>query len=288
MESVNYLTPDNNKEIKDIDSFNNDEHQQNLKIIEQLKIEQKKEDEDEIIKLNLLCDLDLVDFWLKTEDFKIMKKNGTTIIVSNSSYFSSIVWLNWIQEKQNSRKLKDRSKYDDFDKLLNDLLKNNVSKEEAQTQLEKYCKENKLDFESIIAWGGCVIWEWDLALVWIKRIVWDSWDILEKNKWTIIHESQHIKFNNYCKEKWIAQNWTLKLLNEVIAHCTNTRNAEWNIDFEKILKTMRDNENYLSVSWLTDKQEFEEVLKKLINQTQKELKNKDIDSAMEYLIEQNK
>lgn len=287
MESVNYLTS-GNKEIKDIDSFNNDEHQQNLKIIEQLKIEQKKEDEDEITKLKLLCDLDLVDFWLKTEDFKIMKKNGTTIIVSNSSYFSSIVWLNWIQEKQNSRKLKDRSKYDDFDKLLNDLLKNNVSKEEAQTQLEKYCKENKLDFESIIAWGGCVIWEWDLALVWIKRIVWDSWDILEKNKWTIIHESQHIKFDNYCKEKSIEQKWILRLLSEVIAHCTNTKNAKWDIDFDKILKTMKDNKNYLSISWFTDKQDFEEALKNLINQTQKELKNKDIDSAMEYLIEQNK
>lgn len=287
MESVNYLTS-GNKEIKDIDSFNNDEHQQNLKIIEQLKIEQKKEDEDEITKLKLLCDLDLVDFWLKTEDFKIMKKNGTTIIVSNSSYFSSIVWLNWIQEKQNSRKLKDRSKYDDLDKLLNDLLKNNVSKEEAQTQLEKYCKENKLDFESIIAWGGCVIWEWDLALLWIKRIVWDSWDILEKNKWTIIHESQHIKFDNYCKEKSIEQKWILRLLSEVIAHCTNTKNAKWDIDFDKILKTMKDNKNYLSISWFTDKQDFEEALKNLINQTQKELKNKDIDSAMEYLIEQNK
>ena len=285
MESVNYLTS-GNKEIKDIDSFNNGEYEQNLKSIEPLKIKQKEENEDETIKLNLLYDL--VDFWVKKEDFEIMKKNGTTIIVSNSSYFSSIVWLNWIQEKQNSRKLKDRSKYDDFEKLLNDLLKNNVSKEEAQTQLEKYCKENKLDFESIIAWGGCVISEWDFSFVWIKRIVWDSWDILEKNKWTIIHESQHIKFDNYCKEKSIEQKWILRLLSEVIAHCTNTKNAKWDIDFDKILKTMKDNKNYLSISWFTDKQDFEEALKNLINQTQKELKNKDIDSAMEYLIEQNK
>lgn len=288
MESVNYLTPDNNKEIKDIDSFNNDEHQQNLKIIEQLKIEQKKEDEDEIIKLNLLCDLDLVDFWLKTEDFKIMKKNGTTIIVSNSSYFSSIVWLNWIQEKQNSRKLKDRSKYDDFDKLLNDLLKNNVSKEEAQTQLEKYCKENKLDFESIIAWGGCVIWEWDFSFVWIKKVVWESWDIIEKNKLTIAHEGQHIKFNDYCKEKWIEQNWTLKLLNEVIAHCMNTRDSNWAIDFEKMYQIMKGNENYLYVSWIEDKTEYELLLKKIIDQVKKEMVDKNIDSTMIYLIEQNK
>lgn len=285
MESVNNIISDGKKR-ESTDFFDNNEHQEKLEKIEQLKISQKKENELESTKLKIL--LSLEDFWIKKEDFELINKDWTLVVISDSSYFSSIVGLNWIQEKENSRSTKDRSKYDEFDNKMNDFLKSGISKNDAKTQMKKYSEENNLDFESMMAWWGCVISEWDFSFVWIKKVVWESWDIIEKNKLTIAHEGQHIKFNDYCKEKWIEQNWTLKLLNEVIAHCMNTRDSNWAIDFEKMYQIMKGNENYLYVSWIEDKTEYELLLKKIIDQVKKEMVDKNIDSTMIYLIEQNK
>ena len=284
MESVNYITSEG-KERENADFFDN-KHQEKLKKIKQLKINQKKEDELESTKLKILFFLE--DFWIKREDFELVNKDWTLVIISNSSYFSSIVGLNWIQEKEKSRDSKDRNKYDTFDNKFKDLLSSNLSKSEAQTQLKEYCKENNLDFESIITWWGCVISEWEFLFVWIKRAIWSSKDVIEENEWTITHEGQHIKFKNYCRERWIEQNWTLKLLNEVIAHCTNTKNNKWDIDFEKIFEVMKDNENYLYVSWIQNKTRYELVLKDFIEQVKREMLDKDLDDTMKYLIEQNK
>jgi len=276
----------NNKEIHNVDIFDDEIYQENLKWINQLKDNQDKVKELEYTKLKLI--LLLEDFWVKKEDFELVNKDGTFVVVSNSSYFSSIVGLNWIQEKEKSRSSKDRDKYDIFDNKLKDFLNSNISKSEAQTQLKEYCKENNLDFESIVTWWGCVISEWEFSFVWIKKAIWSSKDVIEENEWTITHEGQHIKFDNYCRQKWIEQNCNLKILNEVIAHCTNTKNDKWDIDFEKIFKLMKDNENYLYVSWIEDKRHYELVLKNLLEQVKKEMKNKDLDDTMKYLIEQNK
>ena len=281
MESVNNITSEG-KERGNTDFFDNNEHQENLEKIEQLKINQKKENELESTKLKIL--LSLEDFWIKRKDFELVNKDWTLVIISNSSYFSSIVGLNWVREKERSRDSKDRNKYDTFDNKFKDLLSSNLSKSEAQTQLKEYCKENNLDFESIITWWGCVISEWEFLFVWIKRAIWSSKDIIEENEWTITHEGQHIKFENYCRE----QNWTLKLLNEVLAHCTNTKNNKWDIDFEKIFEVMKDNENYLYVSWIQNKTRYELVLKDFIEQVKREMLDKDLDDTMKYLIEQNK
>lgn len=283
--SINNL-PYNNKKTHKVDTFDDETYQKNLKWINQLRNDQNKVKELEYTKLKLI--LLLGDFWVKKEDFELVDKDGTFVIVSNSSYFSSIVGLNWIQEKEKSRSLKDRNKYDTFDNKLKDFLNSNISKSEARTQLKQYCKENNLDFESIITWWGCVISEWEFSFVWIKRAIWSSKDVIEENEWTIIHEGQHIKFDNYCREKWIEQNWNLKILNEVIAHCTNTKNDKWDIDFEKIFELMKDNENYLYVSWIGNKTRYELVLKDFIEQVKKEMTDKDLDDTMKYLIEQNK
>lgn len=285
MESVNNITSEG-KERGSTDFFDNNEHQENLEKIEQLKINQKKENELESTKLKIL--LSLEDFWIKRKDFELVNKDWTLVIISNSSYFSSIVGLNWVREKGRSRDSKDRNKYDTFDNKFKDLLSSNLSKSEAQTQLKEYCKENNLDFESIITWWGCVISEWEFLFVWIKRAIWSSKDVIEENEWTITHEGQHIKFKNYCRERWIEQNWTLKLLNEVLAHCTNTKNNKWDIDFEKIFEVMKDNENYLYVSWIQNKTRYELVLKDFIEQVKREMLDKDLDDTMKYLIEQNK
>lgn len=285
MESVNNITSEG-KERGNTDFFDNNEHQENLEKIEQLKINQKKENELESTKLKIL--LSLEDFWIKRKDFELVNKDWTLVIISNSSYFSSIVGLNWVREKERSRDSKDRNKYDTFDNKFKDLLSSNLPKSEAQTQLKEYCKENNLDFESIITWWGCVISEWEFLFVWIKRAIWSSKDVIEENEWTITHESQHIKFENYCRERWIEQNWNLKILNEVIAHCTNTKNNKWDIDFEKIFEVMKDNENYLYVSWIENKTRYELVLKDFIEQVKKEMLDKDLDDTMKYLIEQNK
>jgi hypothetical protein len=37
-----------------------------------------------------------------------------------------------------------------LDNKLKDFLNSNISKSGAQTQLKEYCKENNLDFESIV------------------------------------------------------------------------------------------------------------------------------------------
>lgn len=276
----------NNKEIHNVDTFDDEIYQEILKWINQLRDNQDKVKEVEYTKLKLI--LFLEDFWVKKEDFELVNKDGTFVIVSNSSYFSSIVGLNWIQEKEKSRSSKDRNKYDIFDNKLKDFLNSKISKSEAQIQLKEYCKENDLDFDSIVTWWGCVISEWEFSFVWIKRAIWSSKDVIEENKLTITHEGQHIKFDNYCREKWIEQNWNLKILNEVIAHCTNTKNDKWDIDFGKIFELMKDNENYLYVSWMKDKTHYGLVLKDLLEQVKKEMKNKDLDDTMKYLIEQTK
>ena len=51
---------------------------------------------------------------------------------------------------------------------------------------------------------------------------------------------------------------------------------------------MKDNENYLYVSWIENETRYELVLKDLIEQAKKEIVDKDLDDTMKYLIEQNK
>ncbi len=161
-------------------SFDTLEYEDVSSKLQQERDDQKIEQWRQATKLKIL--LSLEKFWIKEEDFELVNKDWTFVVISNSSYFSSIVGLNWIQEKENGRSTKDRSKYDGFDKQLNDSLKSGISKDDAQKQLKKYCKENNLDFESMITWGGSIISEWDYQFVWIKKIVWDSWDIIEKNR----------------------------------------------------------------------------------------------------------
>ncbi len=270
-----------------VDYFDTLEYEDISNELKQVKDSQKIEQWQLATKLKIL--LSLGDFWIKKEDFELVNEDWTLVVISNSSYFSSIVGLNWIQEKENSRSLKDRSKYDWFDNQINDFLKLGISRDDAKTQLKKYCDENDLDFESMIVWWGCVISEWDFSFIWLKKVVWNSGDIIEKNKWTIAHEGQHIKFDNYCKEKWIEKNWNLAILDEVIAHCFNTFDKKWNIDFTKIYNDMVTNDNYFKKSLIKDKPSFENKLYDMIQQTKVELQHhKKIYVAMKNLIEKHK
>ena len=283
------------KREKTADSFGTSKYENISNELTQVRNCQKIEQQQQATKLKIL--LSLEDFWIKKEDFELINKDGILVIISNSSYFSSIVGLNWIQEKKNSRSAKNRSNYDVFDKQMDDSLMLGISKDDAQKQLKKYCEENNLDFESIIVWWGCVISEWDFSLVWIKRVVWESWDIIEKNRWTIAHEGQHIKFNNYRKEKWIEQNWNLAILDEIIAHCFNTFDEIWNIDFTKIFNNMGTNENYFKNSWIKKREDYNSKLEEIVKRVKTELQREEhknlsfqeqIVSVMKSLIEEYK
>jgi alcohol dehydrogenase YqhD (iron-dependent ADH family) len=78
----------------------------------------------------------------------------------------------------------------------------------------------------------------------------------------------------------------LNILNEIIAHCTNTKKENGEIDFEKIFDTMKDNENYFKISEIKDINEYYKTLDILIKRTEIELNNNNLDSVMIKLIEE--
>jgi len=273
----------NSQDIKEKQDFSENQYYDKLKELAKSKDNEKIESDKLVTKQKLL--LELSDFLITENDFEIINKNNTIIIISNSSYFSSIVWLNWIREKKNARERKNRIKYDNLDKYAKNLYESNLSKEVFKKKLTKHCSEKNLDYNTLFSSWWCVISEWKITGVGLKRFIRDNWDFVEKNKGTIEHESQHIKFNKYCQEKWITSNWMLNLLNEVIAHCTNTKTEEWEIDYEKIYDTMKKNENYITTSWIEEAEEYYSTLYSLIWKVQKELKNNNLDTTMEKLID---
>ena len=239
--------------------------------INQERVETKRKQEEKANLLSILLNKNKTEFiekilnlwWygIKDSDFDLELKNNQIVIISKSSYFSSIVGLNGINEKKITReKTKSREIYDNFDKLLKDLFHSNVSKKDAKDQLFKYCSDNRIDYESIITGWGCVISEWDNSFVWLKELFWPI--NLDENEWTILHEKQHIKFNLYCKSENIHQNSDIKILDEVIAHCYNCK-KDWIVDFDKIMDSMDNNENYIKKSWLSNN-DYMEHLQKII------------------------
>lgn len=277
----------NSNKVSENSDFSENQYYENIQEIEQSKQNEKIESDKLIIKQKLL--LELSDFWITENDFELINKNNTIIIISNSSYFSSIVWLNGIQEKENTRIRKNRVKYDNLDKFAKKLYESNLTKENFIKKLKEHCTEKNLNYDSIYSWWGCIISVWNTSTVGLKRFLRDTWDLIEKNKWTIIHESQHIKFNTYCKENWITPNWVLKLLDEVLAHCTNTKTEDWDIDFEKIFDTMKNNENYIKISWIKNKEKYDSTIYALIWETEKELNNNsnNLDTTMIKLINEH-
>ena len=277
----------NSNKVSENSDFSENQYYENIQEIEQSKQNEKIESDKLIIKQKLL--LELSDFWITENDFELINKDNTIIIISNSSYFSSIVWLNGIQEKENTRIRKNRVKYDNLDKFAKKLYESNLTKEGFIKKLKEHCTEKNLNYDSIYSWWGCIISVWNTSTVGLKRFLRDTWDLIEKNKWTIIHESQHIKFNTYCKENWITPNWVLKLLDEVLAHCTNTKTEDWDIDFEKIFDTMKNNENYIKISWIKNKEKYDSTIYALIWETEKELNNNsnNLDTTMIKLINEH-
>ena len=226
-----------------------------------------------------------LDYGITEYDFDVKKVDDMIIIISKSSYFSSIVGLNWEQERFNSRNLKDRIEYDKFDEEISRLFKSGITKEQFKDELSKYCKGNNINFnpEIMTLWWGCVIPEWNF--IWIKKFPWDSSEIAEKDKLTIAHENQHVKFNKYCEENWIEKNWYLKILDEVIAHCLNTKDEDWNIDFDKIEKSMINNENYRKNSWFT--KDYGWVLVEIIQDVKNNIKD-NLNETMRILVNKYK
>ena len=277
----------NSNKVSENSDFSENQYYENIQEIKQSKQNEKIESDKLIIKQKLL--LELSDFWITENDFELINKDNTIIIISNSSYFSSIVWLNGIQEKENTRIRKNRVKYDNLDKFAKKLYESNLTKENFIKKLKEHCTEKNLNYDSIYSWWGCIISVWNTSTVGLKRFLRDTWDLIEKNKWTIIHESQHIKFNTYCKENWITPNWVLKLLDEVLAHCTNTKTEDWDIDFEKIFDTMKNNENYIKISWIKNKEKYDSTIYALIWETEKELNNNsnNLDTTMIKLINEH-
>lgn len=277
----------NSNKVSENSDFSENQYYENIQEIEQSKQNEKIESDKLIIKQKLL--LELSDFWITENDFELINKDNTIIIISNSSYFSSIVWLNGIQEKENTRIRKNRVKYDNLDKFAKKLYESDLTKEGFIKKLKEHSTEKNLNYDSIYSWWGCVISVWNTSTVGLKRFLRDTWDLIEKNKWTIIHESQHIKFNTYCKENWITPNWVLKLLDEVLAHCTNTKTEDWDIDFEKIFDTMKNNENYIKISWIKNKDKYISTIYALIWETEKELNNNsnNLDTTMIKLINEH-
>lgn len=237
--------------------------------LNQEKIETKMEQEEKANLLKFVLNksefiakkLNLWKYNILDSDFDLELKNNQIVIISKSSYFSSIVGLNGVNEKKLTReKTKSRKIYDNFDNLLKNSFYSNVSKEDAKKKLSEYCSNNGIDYESIIAGWGCVISEWDNSFVWLKELFWPT--NLDENEWTILHEQQHIKFNFYCKSENIQQNSDIKILNEVIAHCYNCK-ENWIVDFNNILDSMSGNENYINVSWLSN-DDYMEHLQKIV------------------------
>jgi hypothetical protein len=230
----------------------------------------------------IISDLWLSNYPVKDDDFNLDVKDDTIIIYAKSSYFASIIGLNWLKEKERCLNGEiNRNAYDEFDKKIKDLkgLSN-----DRKSELLQFCNTNWIDFYSIITNWWCVV-QWNTNyLVWIKDTPIIS--LLSNNNRvepTILHESQHIKFNKHCEQNNIKINWYLKILNEIIAHCTNTKNDRWDIDFEKIFELMKDNENYIKVSWF-NKNTYINILNSMLADLQNELKSYGLNDAMQKLV----
>lgn len=222
---------------------------------------------------------------IKKDDFDIKIENDVPVLFSKSTYFSSLIGLNGKEEKENCMNNKiNRDIYDEFDNKIKSMW--NQPSEKEKIELINFCKHNWIDFDSIATNWWCVVECGIDYCVWIKStpIISRLNDTNDRIEWTISHESQHIKFNKYCEEKNIEQNWHIKILNEVIAHCCNTKDESWNIDFDEIKKSMKNNKNYISVSWFS-KRKYKRILSKEINKVKSSLKSNDLTATMESLID---
>ena len=168
----------NSNKVSENSDFSENQYYENIQEIEQSKQNEKIESDKLIIKQKLL--LELSDFWITENDFELINKDNTIIIISNSSYFSSIVWLNGIQEKENTRIRKNRVKYDNLDKFAKKLYESNLTKENFIKKLKEHCTEKNLNYDSIYSWWGCIISVWNTSTVGLKRFLRDTWDLIEK------------------------------------------------------------------------------------------------------------
>ena len=228
----------------------------------------------------------LSEYLINENDFDLDIKSDTLVIISKSSYFSSLTGLNWLWEKHKSRKLYNRDFYDKFDKISANLFKTNISDydlNQKKSELIELCNTNNSDFYDISSnWGGVIQWL-SADFIWIKQTplvlyldsINNNFDYIEK---TIVHEKQHIKFDILLKKNNISLNGYLKILNEVIAHCCNVKNLDCSIDFDQIIKSMSKNQNYIEVSGFSEEQ-FIEILKDIVNKTKNILNwNNDINT----------
>lgn len=235
----------------------------------------------------------LSEYFINDSDFDLEIKNDALVIISKSSYFSSLTGLNWLWEKGKSRNLSNRYFYDEFDKISSDLLKTNISDydlNQKKSELIELCRINNIDFYDVSSnWGSVIQWVSN-DFIWIKQtalvLYFDSiknnFDYIEK---TIVHEKQHIKFDIFLKKNNISQNGYLKILNEVIAHCCNVNNPDWSIDFQRIIESMSKNQNYIEVSGFSEEQ-FIIILKNIVNETEVILNwNNDINTLDSVMLE---
>ena len=247
--------------------------------------EKLKAKESQNSQANLLAYVLNISDDVKKDDFEIKIENDVPVIFSKSTYFSSLIGLNWKEEKENCMNNKiNREIYDEFDNKIKSMWDQPSEKEKKE--LIDFCKHNWIDFNSIATNWGCVVECNNDYCVWIKNtpIISKLNDSNDRIEWTISHESQHIKFNKYCEEKNIEQNWYIKILNEVIAHCCNTKDKSWNIDFDGIKKSMKNNKNYLSISWFS-KRKYKRILSKEINKVKATIKSNNLTTTMEKLID---
>lgn len=252
---------------------------------EKINDEKMQAKESQNSQANLLSYILNISDDIKKDDFDIKIENNSPVIFAKSTYFASLVGLNWKEEKEKCLNNKiSRKIYDEFDNKIKNIWEQPSEKE--KNELIALCKNNWVNFNNIITNWWCVVEYNNDYCVWIKNtpIISKLNDNNDRIEWTISHESQHIKFNKYCEEQNINQNWHIKILNEVIAHCCNTKDKSWNIDFDWIKKSMKNNKNYIDVSWFS-KRKYKRILSKEINKAKSSLKSDDLDTTMKKLID---
>lgn len=252
---------------------------------EKINDEKMQAKESQNSQANLLSYILNISDDIKKDDFDIKIENNSPVIFAKSTYFASLVGLNWKEEKEKCLNNKiSRKIYDEFDNKIKNIWEQPSEKE--KNELIALCKNNWVNFNNIIMNWWCVVEYNNDYCVWIKNtpIISKLNDNNDRIEWTISHESQHIKFNKYCEENHIEPNWHIKILNEVIAHCCNTKDKSWNIDFDWIKKSMKNNKNYIDVSWFS-KRKYKRILSKEINKAKSSLKSDDLDTTMKKLID---
>lgn len=275
MEQFNFNSNNSNEKIEHQNEViwswfsNNNELEQQNNTKEILQSRNEQELKAELLNYRL-------EYEITKDDFDVKIKDGVPIIYSKSTYFSSLLGLNWSDEKRKCLNGKiNKNVYDEFDQKIND-------KTEWKTEIEEFCKENWINTDIVGANGGCVYDNY----VCIKYTPYVQCE--EKKDWiepTIKHESQHVKFNKYCEENWIEKNWYLKILDEVIAHCLNTKDENWNIDFDGIEKSMINNENYRKNSWFIE--DYGWILMEIIQDVKNNIKD-GLDETMKILVNKYK